>query len=69
MELNEIITFITNNGVAVVLMIYFLKNNYKSTQELINIVKELTLEMKEMKADQKTVLEVVKNCNKNVNAR
>jgi hypothetical protein len=70
MEINEIITFITNNGIAVVLMVYFLRNNHKSTQELINkiqalidINKDLINELKFIKEDQKTVLKVIEKCN------
>lgn len=66
MDMNEIITFVTNNGIAVVLMIYFLRNNYKSTQELILINKDLVTEIKNIRQEQVRVLEVIKNCNKNV---
>ncbi|MFX1499420.1 MAG: hypothetical protein ACFFDH_00495 [Promethearchaeota archaeon] len=62
MDFNEIITFITNNGIAVVLMVYFLRNNFKSTQELLKQNKELITEIKEMRADQKEMIRVIQNC-------
>lgn len=65
MNWDELITFITNNGIAVVLMFYFLRNNYKSTQDLIRQNQELIVEIKEMKKDQMNILEVIKSCSKN----
>lgn len=65
MNWNELITFITNNGIAVVLMFYFLKNNYKSTQDLLKQNQDLIIEIKEMKKDQVSMLEVIKSCSRN----
>lgn len=64
--MNDLITFVTNNGIAVVLMIYFLRNNYKSTQDLIMVVQDLAKELVELRKDTNTVLKVLENCKKNV---
>lgn len=64
--MNDLITFVTNNGIAVVLMIYFLRNNYKSTQDLIMVVQDLAKELIELRKDTNTVLKVLENCKKNV---
>lgn len=64
MEINELITFVTNNGIAVVLMIYFLKNNYKATNELITINKDLITEVKDLRKEQNTMYEIVRECKK-----
>jgi len=64
--MNDLITFVTNNGIAVVLMIYFLRNNYKSTQDLIMVVQDLAKELIEIRKDTNTVLKVLENCKKNV---
>lgn len=39
--MNDLIPFIANNGLAVVLIIYFLKNNNKTTEELCKMISEL----------------------------
>ena len=64
--MNDLITFITNNGIAVVLMVYFLRNNHKSTSDLILDNKELIKELVELRKDTNTVLKVLENCKKNV---
>lgn len=71
MTINEILTFAVNNGIAVVLMIYFLKNNNKSTTLLIDEVRKntestnvLIKELQESRRDQVRVLEVIEKCEK-----
>lgn len=65
MNLDELITFITNNGIAVVLMFYFLRNNYKSTQDLLKQNQQLIMELMKMRENQNKILEVIKSCSKN----
>lgn len=65
MNLDELITFITNNGIAVVLMFYFLKNNNKSTLELVKQNQQLIIELMKMRENQNKILEVIKSCSKN----
>ena len=68
--MNELLTFCTNNGIAVVLMFYFLRNNHKATTDLIkqNInlvveIKEIISEIKEIKRWQRENIKVVQNLN------
>lgn len=58
MELSEILSIVTNNGVAVAVVIYFLIRDYKFSsalerklQELIDSVNQLTRQMKGGSAD------------------
>ena len=58
MELSEILSIVTNNGVAVAVVIYFLIRDYKFSsalerklQELIDSVNQLTRQMKGGAAD------------------
>lgn len=52
MEISEILNYVTNNGVAIVLMFYFLKNNNKSLLELKESNKELS----------ESILKLINNC-------
>ena len=63
--MNEILTFVTNNGIAVVLMFYFLRNNHKAMTDLLKQNAELIIEIKEIKSEQKEIYSIVKNCKKN----
>lgn len=59
MDLNELFQFVVNNGIAVVLMFYFLKNNNKATQDLINTTNKLITEQSELtKVINNTVIEM-----------
>jgi hypothetical protein len=48
MDLNELFQFVVNNGIAVVLMFYFLKNNNKATNDLISTTAKLIEEQKQL---------------------
>ncbi len=68
MEIEEILRFVINNGIAVVLMIYFLKNNNKSmiglikeVSALIVIQNQLIKEIAEMKISQNKVYEYLQD--------
>jgi hypothetical protein len=41
MDLIEILSYVTNNGLAIVLIVYYLKNNNKTNQEMTEVVKDL----------------------------
>jgi hypothetical protein len=41
MEISQLIPFAANNGLAIVLIFYFLKNNNNTNQELKEVIKEL----------------------------
>lgn len=64
MTWDELITFVTNNGIAVVLMFYFLRNNNKSMLEMIKQNQDMIIELIKMKENQSKILEVMKSCNK-----
>jgi hypothetical protein len=63
--MNEILTFVTNNGIAVVLMFYFLKNNHRAMTDLLKQNAELINEIRDIKLEQKEIYSIVKNCKKN----
>lgn len=72
-NLNDLITFVVNNGIAVVLMIYFLRNNnismkelIQQNQDLINQNKQLIEEIKEIRQDQNKLTVIVEKCKKAV---
>lgn len=62
--MNELLTFVTNNGIAVVLMFYFLRNNYRGMIDLIKQNSLLITEIKEIKLWQKETISVIQKCNK-----
>lgn len=41
MDLIEVLSYVTNNGLAIVLIFYFLKNNNKTNIELKDVINEL----------------------------
>jgi len=41
MEITQLIPFVANNGLAIVLIFYFLKHNNNTNQELKEVIKEL----------------------------
>jgi len=41
MDLIEVLSYVTNNGLAIVLIVYYLKNNNKTNQEMTEVVKDL----------------------------
>ena len=59
--MDELITFATNNGIAVVLMFYFLRNNNKSMTELIKQNAELIIEIKEIITEIKQISKFVES--------
>lgn len=70
-NLNDIIGFIVNNGIAVFLIYYFLKNNNNSMKELIKQNQQLILqnqqlieELKEIRQDQNKILVTIEKCKK-----
>jgi len=40
-DLIEVLSYVTNNGLAIVLIFYFLKNNNKTNIELKDVINEL----------------------------
>jgi hypothetical protein len=56
--MNELLTYITNNGVAIVLLIYFIVNNNKSLISLKDAINELTFSNKELKDLIKTFVDM-----------
>lgn len=63
--MNEILTFVTNNGIAVVLMFYFLRNNHRAMTDLLKQNADLINEIRDIKIEQKEIYQIVKNCKKN----
>lgn len=62
--MNEILTFVTNNGIAVVLMFYFLKNNHKAVTDLLKQNADLINEIRDIKLEQKEIFRIVSDCDK-----
>lgn len=58
MEINEIIPYVFNNGVAVVLIFYYLKNNNSTIKELTNILIKLVEQIE-------GIAKKVESCDKN----
>lgn len=49
--MNDIVNLIVNNGVAVVVVGYFLFTNYKFTGEMLKTLTEITVTLKDIQED------------------
>ncbi len=52
-RMNDIVNLIVNNGVAVVVVGYFLFTNYKFTGEMLKTLTEITVTLKDIQEDLK----------------
>ena len=52
--MENIVNLIVNNGVAIVVVGYFLFTNYKFNEKLISTLTEITVTLKDIKDDLKT---------------
>ena len=53
--MNDIVNLIVNNGVAIVVVGYFLFTNYKFNEKLISTLTEITVTLKDIQDDLKGV--------------
>lgn len=51
--MNDIVNLIVNNGIAVVVVAYFLYTNYKFNEKLITTLTEITVTLKDIQDDLK----------------
>lgn len=51
--MNDIVNLIVNNGVAIVVVGYFLFTNYKFNEKLISTLTEITVTLKDIQDDLK----------------
>lgn len=56
MDISEILSYITNNGIAIVLIVYYLKNNNNSMKELKEVIVELKNSNQELNKNITTLL-------------
>ena len=49
--MNDIVNLIVNNGVAIVVVGYFLFTNYKFNEKLISTLTEITVTLKDIQDD------------------
>lgn len=59
--MNDIVNLIVNNGVAIVVVGYFLFTNYKFNEKLISTLTEITVTLKDIQDDLRGVRENEKN--------
>lgn len=64
MDMTEIMQFIINNGLAVVILIYFLKNNNQAMQELIKSNNKLIQSLTLMSEKNDKIYTIIDKCNK-----
>lgn len=55
--MNDIVNLIVNNGVAIVVVGYFLFTNYKFNEKLISTLTEITVTLKDIQDDLRGVHE------------
>lgn len=55
--MNDIVNLIVNNGVAIVVVGYFLFTNYKFNEKLISTLTEITVTLKDIQDDLRGVQE------------
>lgn len=55
--MNDIVNLIVNNGVAIVVVGYFLFTNYKFNEKLISTLTEITVTLKDIQDDLRGVRE------------
>lgn len=59
--MNDIVNLIVNNGVAIVVVGYFLFTNYKFNEKLITTLTEITVTLKDIQDDLRGVRDNEKN--------
>lgn len=52
-KMNDIVNLIVNNGIAVVVVAYFLFNNYRYNETLTKTLTEITITLKDIQEDLK----------------
>lgn len=59
--MNDIVNLIVNNGVAIVVVGYFLFTNYKFNEKLISTLTEITVTLKDIQDDLRKAQDNEKN--------
>ena len=59
--MNDIVNLIVNNGVAIVVVGYFLFTNYKFNEKLITTLTEITVTLKDIQDDLREARDNEKN--------